>query len=137
AEDGCLRVLGSPGEPLDLNAIHPDEPGASVGGAAGDVPMAAGPFVHEWSSVGLTFDFENPACISLDSGRSPGLVVGCSGAGWSVPQDDARLAFGQVMEHARFFHSIDGIGSRAGSVPDAQDRRIGREARVGRAAALE
>src|SRR2546429_4819801 len=120
AKDRGLRILGRPGEPFDLNAVHPDEPWASVGGAARDVPMLCGSLIGEWRGAALGIYSENPARIALDSGCAPRLMVGRRRARWGVPENDARLAFGQVVDDARLLQRGQRIGARARSIPNAQ-----------------
>src|SRR5260221_3551539 len=98
--------------------------------------MVPGSLIGEWRGVGRVLDFENPARIALDAGSAPGLVVGRRGARWRVPENNARLAFGQIVDYAGLLQRIEGIRSGARSVPNSEDHRISRQARVRWTAAL-
>src|SRR5438128_1345036 len=54
-----LRILSGPGKPLDLDAVHPGEHRASTKSPARDVPVPAGPLVHERRSPPFRIDSKN------------------------------------------------------------------------------
>lgn len=78
-------MLCGPGEPFDLNAVHPDEARATVGGPAGDVPVLFDSRVGERSVVGIDIHGEDPTCIALYARCAPGLVEGRCCARGGIP----------------------------------------------------
>ena len=98
AKDRCLWMLSRPGKPFDLNAVHPDKARTSIGRTTRDVPMQRGSFIREGRGLRFWINFKYPARIALDSGRSPRLVERCCCPRRAIPENDARLAFGHVVD---------------------------------------
>src|SRR5262249_9176839 len=137
AVDRRLGVLRRPGEPLDLDAVQPDEPRAPLGRPAGDVPVQAEPLLDERRGLVVeAIDTESPPGVILQPGGTPGLPVSRRGLGRGVPEHYARLALRRVVDHPGLLEGVERIRPGVLAVPDTQDRRIGRQALVGRAPAL-
>src|SRR5260370_41071569 len=87
----CLRVLGGPGEPLDLDAVHPGEPRAAFERSAGDVPVHTEPLIDERLRLLLPISTEDPPRVTPHPGRAQGLPLRRRGLARAVPEHEAPL----------------------------------------------
>src|SRR5262249_42451005 len=131
-----LRVLGGPGEPLDLDAVHPGEPRTSFERSAGDVPVQTEPLIDERRRLLLPIDAEDPPGVTLQPGRPEGLPERRRAPGRAVPEHQARLAIDRLVHDAGLLQRVERVRPRLLPVPDAQDHRVGGQPPVGRPGAL-
>src|SRR5919197_1089851 len=107
-----LRVLGRPGEPLDLDAVHPGESRAAFAGPAGDVPVQAEPLIDEWRRLLLPVHAEHPPGVTRQPGRPERLPVRGRDLGRPVPEHQARLTGDRLVDHAGLRERVERVRPR-------------------------